>query len=651
MATSGTKFYVNNVTGIDNDKCFREAIKAFPEGIGDCVKLLVLDTEEAAPELEEIVAYIGGQSIAGIKISLLKTGETTVFIGWNANGIDILLGFEYLKAAKKLYPGAIVTYSDGEGGNTDFEADLSEDAMNSEWGRRFDLLGGMMGTDEEVINIPAIRHCYHLMPSKFAKETEGMDYEDKVKKLYHDILDLQWYHEPEPKSYMLRWNTAVSNFKVKDFEKCMDLFRNEDFCMSWSIWDWQDVRVGDKVYLLRVGEGKTGIVMRGEIISDSYVDQDWSGKGRIVHYVYFKVTEMMHPEKAVIPTTDALAENWRDIEWNGGHSGTLLSNRDAYSLDKYFDRFLVDNREQFSASENNGIALSAEKIPSEYKDYFDPNQGHGGHWATIVDTEEKDHGEFLKEQSVNTKPVHKACGAFHKEGEEQECDIIGLSTNSPEIGMHMLVSKKGDLIEYVSAYPEVGESGAYVTLKLIKINKYSNGLEAVLTGETEDGNQLCFFDSEFYANKDSYEIGHTYTFRLAALACKAEEMPEEERAFTMSVEETLRMAEVSGCEVRRDEKGNVIPNVFVMDELVACINTVEEVPDEYEFQSPVRNVKSVKVFGTPMYRMDVTVIRTDDEPDVVVIPLYAKKEFFDKKPKKNAPVRGWLWMLGKRVDD
>ena len=88
-----------------------------------------------------------------------------------------------------------------------------------------------------------------------------MDYEDKVTKLYHDIIDLQWYDEPEQKSYLLRWNTAVSNFQIKDFEKCMDRFEEEELCMSWSIWDWQDVRVGDKVYLLRVGEGKTGIVM------------------------------------------------------------------------------------------------------------------------------------------------------------------------------------------------------------------------------------------------------------------------------------------------------------------------------------------------------------------------------------------------------
>ena len=647
----GNKFYISAVPGIDNDKCFREVINTFPEGTSKCIKQIVLDTSSDASELEEIICFIDGQSIGGLKISILKDGDTSVFLGWNASGMDVHMCFEYLRAVKKIYPEAIITCSDTDGKKTDNKADLSENAMDEAWGKRIEIMASFLDLDEEVIKIPAIRYTYNFQPKKFAEETESMSIEDKIVKLYGDIIDMQWYNAPEPKTYMLRWNTAISNFKIKDFEECMKLFHDPKFHLSWSIWDWQDVRVGDKVYLLRVGEGKTGIVMRGEIISDSYVDKDWSGKGRIVHYVDFKVTEMMHPDKAVIPSTDDLAENWSDIEWNGGHSGTILSNHDAYSLDKYFDRYLVDHREQFSDSENNGIALSAEVIPSEYKDYFDPNQGHGGHWATIVDTEKYDLGEFLMEQSSNAKHVNTASGAFHEEGDEHGYDIIGLSTINPEIGMHMLIVEKGDSNEFVSAYPEVGESGAHVALKLVKINKYSNGLEAVLTGETEDGNQLCFFDSEFYVNKYSYEIGHTYTFSLAALACKAEEMPEDERTFTMTVEETLRMAEASGRDVRRDEDGNVIPNVFVMDELVACLNTVEEVPDEYEFQSPVRNVKSVKVFGTPMYRMDVTVVRTDDEPDAVVIPLYAKKDFFDKKPKKNAPVRGWLWMFGKRVND
>ena len=79
------------------------------------------------------------------------------------------------------------------------------------------------------------------------------------------------------------------------------------------------------------------------------------------------------------------------------------------------------------------------------------------------------------------------------------------------------------------------------------------------------------------------------------------------------------------------------------------LNTVDEVPDEYGFQSPVTNSKSLKIWGTPMYRMNVTVVRTEDEPDAVVIPMYAKKAFFDKKPKKNEAVRGMLWMLGSMV--
>lgn len=50
-----------------------------------------------------------------------------------------------------------------------------------------------------------------------------------------------------------------------------------------------------------------------------------------------------------------------------------------------------------------------------------------------------------------------------------------------------------------------------------------------------------------------------------------------------------------------------------------------------------------------MYRMNVTVVRTEDEPDAVVIPMYAKKAFFDKKTKKNEAIRGMLWMLGSMV--
>ena len=41
-------------------------------------------------EQEQILAYVEGLSVAGIKISLLKTGETTVFLV-NMNGVSYRL--------------------------------------------------------------------------------------------------------------------------------------------------------------------------------------------------------------------------------------------------------------------------------------------------------------------------------------------------------------------------------------------------------------------------------------------------------------------------------------------------------------------------------------------------------------------------------
>ena len=643
----GNKFYISAVPAIYNDKCFREVINTFPEGVPECIKQMVFDTDEDAPEQEEVLCYIDGQSISGVKISTLKDGDTSVFLGWNASGMDVHMCFEYLRAVQKLHPEAVVTCSDADGNKTSNVADLSEDAINDEWGKRIEIMASLLDLDEEVVKIPAIRYTYNLQPKKFAEETEGMSLGDKIMKLYGDIIDMQWYDAPEPKAYMLRWNTAISNFKIKDFEDCMKQFRDPAFCLSWSIWDWQDARIGDKVYMLRVGEGTTGIVMAGEIISEPYVDEDWSGKGRVTHYVDIRLDQLIHPEKATILDTEDLSESFDGIEWTGGHSGTLLSAKDAYHLEKLFDKYLVDNRKQFEDSDK---AVTLDEIPEEYKDYFDPHQGHGGHWGTIVNTDKVDLIDFLQSHLEGSKEVATVNTTMNDEdGFAMPVTVMGLTTGDEEVAMTSLIIEGEERNEFIAAFPALKDTGTEVTMKLVKVNEYANGLEGVLTCETEFGANLCFFDTDYYLHKDEYKIRESYTFKLGALASEAEVLPEEDRVMKFSVEQTINMANAEGSEIEYDEDGNVVPREWIMDQLVYCMNTVDEVPDEYGFQSPVTNSKALKIWGTPMYRMNVTVVRTEDEPDAVVIPMYAKKAFFDKKPKKNEAVRGMLWMLGSMV--
>ena len=48
------------------------------------------------------------------------------------------------------------------------------------------------------------------------------------------------------------------------------------------------------------------------------------------------------------------------------------------------------------------------------------------------------------------------------------------------------------------AFPALKDSGTEVTMKLVKVNEYANGLEGVLTCEAEFSANLCFFDTDYY---------------------------------------------------------------------------------------------------------------------------------------------------------
>ena len=144
-----------------------------------------------------------------------------------------------------------------------------------------------------------------------------------------------------PKTYIMRWNPEISPHKVADFEDGMKNFFDHAFYYDWSIWDYKDAEVGDKFYMLKVGCGKTGIVMQGTIISRPYKDKDWSDKGRDVHYVRMEPECMIHPDKSeMLLSTDELNMAMPEIKWTEGHSGEMLNDVQAMILDAIWDSHL-----------------------------------------------------------------------------------------------------------------------------------------------------------------------------------------------------------------------------------------------------------------------------------------------------------------------
>ena len=148
---------------------------------------------------------------------------------------------------------------------------------------------------------------------------------------------------------ILKWNPSISSYKMDQFEEELDLI-DDGFIIddaNWSVWEYDKAKNGDKFYMLKVGPGVNGIVMCGVLTSEPYQCEDWSGKGRTVYYMDMGITEMIHPDRCPILTSEELAKAIPDFDWNGGHSGVVLTQEQAQKLNALWKIYLEKHTEIF----------------------------------------------------------------------------------------------------------------------------------------------------------------------------------------------------------------------------------------------------------------------------------------------------------------
>ena len=145
---------------------------------------------------------------------------------------------------------------------------------------------------------------------------------------------------------ILKWNPAVSSYNLIRF---LDDIAQEENRSDWSIWEHERVRAGDTFYMLKVGCGQTGIVMRGKITSDPVADDDWSGRGRQTFYCDYEAEIMINPDTFRLLNGDALRDNIPGFDWTGGHAGVVLDERSAAVLATMWEAYLRDNLAEFNS--------------------------------------------------------------------------------------------------------------------------------------------------------------------------------------------------------------------------------------------------------------------------------------------------------------
>jgi len=438
------------------------------------------------------------------------------------------------------------------------------------------------------------------------------------------------------KTFIMRWNTDISNYKLSEFEDAMEDFFDEEFYYDWSIWDYQKAHIGDRFYMIRTGEGTNGVVMRGTIIGSPYPDEDWSGKGRKVYYIRMSLTNMIHPDRTpLLLTTDELTETIPDFNWKEGHSGEILNDVQSAKLEEVWLDYIhrahdISSEEVIEGNFNDFYKEKGWKKPECY-------QGHGDHINTIMDPEEF-LTNYLPEIGTWTFFDTAHTEITHGEYDDDMGDLLVVKTGG-DMGMValMLNNEKSKHIDFVCTYPF--HKGIPHKLKIKKVAEWDSKVEAVVYAETEEM-PIAFFATDYYTNKDKYVPGAELDIELAASAYK---VVEGEEKTVLDAETSARMRQDMGIEPEYDENGNILPMELYNNELVAYLPHNEEFPDDAEFASTVKSVEQVSLFGIDFIKAVISICH---EPEETYVPLYFKKEFLPET-KTGTLLRGFFWMQGK----
>ena len=216
-------------------------------------------------------------------------------------------------------------------------------------------------------------------------------------------------------------------------------------------------------------------------------------------------------------------------------------------------------------------------------------QCHGDHWNAVLGNPANDFEKVLGKAVENGELV----------GSKNKNNLISFTEKDKNgednsVSVKMILSDNDGSAELISAYP-CATHGAYVHVKIRKINEWENGLEATVEGELESGDIISFFDTDYLLHKDEYKIGKFCWFSLAGFAYTAEVLEKGAADFEFSGQEALDFNAKTGEEPEYDEEGNVKPVRFCLDNLVAYFP--RECPDDAEFQSPLTGTKkNIKIF-------------------------------------------------------
>ena len=160
--------------------------------------------------------------------------------------------------------------------------------------------------------------------------------------IFHDYLHPGEGYDEIQNTLILMWNPAESGLKMESFVASIPEMYTTYF--SWRISEYEKAKCGDRFFLIKCGEGKTGIVMSGICDTRPFADNDWNGLGTPRYSMEMVPNVMINPESAPMISTKELKTIIPSFDWDIFESGRILPPEDAMKLESLWQSFLEKNR-------------------------------------------------------------------------------------------------------------------------------------------------------------------------------------------------------------------------------------------------------------------------------------------------------------------
>ena len=148
--------------------------------------------------------------------------------------------------------------------------------------------------------------------------------------------------------WLLSWNPKKWDWA--DFDVAVqDIRDGRAYCMGWNCSN-SHIQIGDRVFLVRLGQEPRGIIASGYVISDAYTEKNYDvSKDTDMNYVDIALTEIIDYRASGILTTEYLNQKYPDQCWSPQSSGIMIREQVYSGLLKDWEH-LRTNEPQSSVS-------------------------------------------------------------------------------------------------------------------------------------------------------------------------------------------------------------------------------------------------------------------------------------------------------------